>query len=395
MGENVRHRGRVRVLHIITRLIVGGAQENTIETCHRLDPERFQVDLLSGPQLGSEGELFSTVDRGRVGLTVLPWLVRELNPPKDLVALIALWKCIRKGRYRIVHTHSSKAGILGRIAARLAGVPVIVHTVHGWGFHDRMGWARKRLYVALERRCGRFTDRLITVSDRDAKTGTALGIAGADRYLTIRSAIDLNPYLGDGEYREAARKALGLEADAPVVGSVGRLSRQKAPDSFVKMAAEVLAHTPRATFLYVGDGPLRPEITEMLERLGIADRVRLAGLRRDVPELLRAMDVFVLLSRWEGLPRALSQAMAAGLPVVATDVGGARELVRDGVTGFLVPPGEYRTAAEMVGRLLGDVELRRRMGLEAKRSLPAEFAVETMVGRIEALYEELLRAKGV
>ncbi|MCX6357791.1 MAG: glycosyltransferase family 4 protein [Candidatus Aureabacteria bacterium] len=395
MSNESHHEDRVRVLHVITRLIVGGAQENTIDTCHRLDRSRYDVDLVAGPQLGSEGELVSTIDRSMVGFTVLRSLGRELNPLKDLIALIALRRLMRKGRYRIVHTHSSKAGILGRLAARLAGVPVIVHTVHGWGFHDGMGRARKRLYVTLERTCGRFTDRLITVSERDANTGVDLGIAPKEKFVTIHSAIDLRTAARAAGDRERIRKIFDLEPGLPVVGSVGRLSPQKAPMLFMEMAAAVLKRVPRVNFLYVGDGPLRGEVEGMIGQLGIADRVRLVGLRRDVPELVKSMDIFVLLSLWEGLPRTIPQAMAAGLPVVASDVGGAGELVRDGVSGFLVPAGDYAAAAERVIRLLGDVALRRRMGEEGRISLPADFSVETMVRRIEGLYEGLLREKGL
>ncbi|MCX6354076.1 MAG: glycosyltransferase family 4 protein [Candidatus Aureabacteria bacterium] len=393
--RNKQEKERIRVLHIITRLIVGGAQENTIATCHRIDRSRFEVDLLTGPQLGAEGELVSTVDRRRVGFTVLPWLVRELNPLKDLMALVGIWRVIRRRRYAIVHTHSSKAGILGRIAARFAGVPVIVHTVHGWGFHDRMGRARRRSYIFLERVCGRFTDRLITVSARDTETGISLGIGVPERYVTIRSAIDIERFARTGRDAREIRKGLGMEPDIPIVGSVGRLSPQKAPQFFVKMAAKVLKSMPRINFLYVGDGPLRSEMEKMLRGLGIEERVVLAGLRPDVPELLAAMDVFVLLSLWEGLPRTVPQAMAAGLPVVASDVGGAAEVIRQGVTGFLVPPGDYRQAAEFVLRLLGDAGLRQRMGEEAKKSIPPEFSVSHMVNRIEELYVDLLRAKGI
>lgn len=386
---------RPRVLHVITRLIVGGAQENTVDTCHRLDRARYEVDLLAGPQLGSEGELVSTIDRGAVGFAVVPSLVRELNPLKDPVALAALWRRIRRGRYHVVHTHSSKAGVLGRIAARLAGVPVIVHTVHGWGFHAGMRPARKGLYVALERLCGRFTDRLITVSEADAETGRSLGICAPERYVTIRSAIDVRRFAADARRGADARRELGLPPRAPVVGSIGRLSPQKAPELFVEMAARVARAVPGAQFLYVGDGPLRGRVEEMCARRGLADRVRFPGIRRDVGALLGAMDIFVLLSRWEGLPRAVIQAMAAGVPVVCSDVGGAREAVRDGVTGFLVPAGDADGAAAAACRLLGDSAARRRMGEEGRRLLPADFSVEVMVARIEALYGDLLRARGL
>ena len=381
--------GRIRVLHVITRLIVGGAQENTMLTAALLDPGRYVVDVASGPQTGSEGSLIPEVRARGIHLTILPSLVRQVHPLKDAAALVALTRMIRRGQYEVVHTHSSKAGILGRWAAHLAGVPVIVHTVHGWGHHDRQSPPARRFYVLLERATQLVTDRLIVVSPRNTQKGLADGIATAEKYVTIRSGIEVDRFRQVSQPREEVRAELGIPPDAAVVGTVTRLSPQKAPLDFVAAAAQVATERPDVHFVLVGDGPLRAEVEARVGALGLAGRVHLAGLRRDVPDLMHSFDVFVLSSLWEGLPRVLPQAMAAGLPIVATAVDGNAEAVTDGVTGFLTPPGDPGAMAAAVVRLLDAPNLAKKMG-QAGQARVEEFSARKMVGDIEVLYEALL-----
>ena len=244
-----------------------------------------------------------------------------------------------------MHTHSSKAGILGRLAARMARVPVVVHTVHGWGFHERQRPLVRHAYVSLERWCAGFTDALITVTPRDAERGLSLGIGREDLYTTIRSGIDVARFGSPERSREAVRTELGLAADAPVVVSVMRLSPQKAPLDLLEATALLVREVPAARIVIVGDGPLRQDVEARSRALGLDDRVTLTGLRQDVPELLAAADVLALCSLWEGLARVIPQAMAAGLPVVATAIDGSAEAVTDGETGILVPPDDPATLA--------------------------------------------------
>jgi len=380
---------RVRVLHVITRLIVGGAQENTMLTAALLDKQRYDVAVLSGPQTGPEGSLQEEVRARGVPLTILPELVREVSPLKDALALWKLYRFIKSGNYDIIHTHSSKAGILGRWAAYLAGVPVIVHTVHGWGHHDRQHPLVRWYFIQLERITAHITDTLIVVSPRNTEKGLRDGIGHPGLYVTIRSGIELDRFLEPGVSTEEARQSLGLPAEAPVVGTVTRLSPQKAPLDFVRLAAQVAEELPETRFVVVGDGPLRPQVEEAIAATGLSGRMLLTGLRRDVPRLLRAFDVFVLTSLWEGLPRVLPQAMAAGLPIVATAVDGNAEAVTDGVNGYLVPPGDVSGMAQQVMRLLRDPALARRMGAAGRERVP-EFGARKMVAEIAALYEELL-----
>lgn len=390
---------QIRVIHPITRMIIGGAQENTMLTAalldkvaHELGP--WDVDVYCGPQTGPEGSLIDATRELGVPLHIEPTMVREVNPVKDLLCLWRLTRYLRRERAQIVHTHSSKAGIIGRWAARLAGVPVIVHTVHGWGHHDRQHPLVRSFYIWLEKRTLPLTDRLIVVSQRDIEKGLRDGIGTAETYAVIRSGIELERFGHPQVPRAEMRARLGIPEDAPVIGTVTRLSAQKAPLDFVRAVGQVAREHPDAYFVMVGDGPLRADVEALAAELGIADRLVLTGLRRDVPELLGSFDIFVLSSLWEGLPRVLPQAMATALPVVATAIDGNAEIVRDRVNGLLTPPGDPPALADALLRLLADPALARQMG-EAGRAGVDEFGAVRMVEQIAQLYRHLLREKGL
>ncbi len=385
---------QISVLHPITRLIIGGAQENTMLTAdmHNHDAEfngRYHVTIVSGPQTGSEGSLIEEVRQRNVPLTIMPELVREINPIKDLTAVFKLRTLIKEGGYTIVHTHSSKAGLLGRWAAKMAGVPIIVHTVHGWSFHDRMPPAKLKLYVLLERFASRFSDAVVVVSPNDIEKGLEQGIGQPADYHVIRSGVELDRF-GHPQVSPAEMRAqLGIPADALVVGSVTRLSLQKAPFDLADAFAEIHNKRPFTYFIIVGDGSLRPDLEARLQKLGIVDQVILTGLRRDVPELMAVFDVFVLSSLWEGLPRVLPQAMATGLPIVCTRADGSAEAVVEGENGFLVERAQPKALAEKVLLLLDNAELRQKMG-ENGRSRAHTFGARKMVQDIDKLYQKLL-----
>ncbi len=385
---------KIRVVHIITRLIVGGAQENTMLTAALLDKRRFDTEVISGPQTGSEGSLIDEVRQRGVPLTILPDLVREISPLHDLKALSKLARLVRQGRYDIVHTHSSKAGVLGRWAGWMAGVPIIIHTVHGWGHTDCQHPFVRSIYIVLEKLTQRITDRLVVVSPRNTEKGLADGIATPDKYVTIRSGIEMDRFLRPSRSRAEMRAELGIPPDVPVMGTVARLSLQKAPLDFVAAAAIVADAIPQAHFIFVGDGPLRDQTEAAIEEAGLTTRFHLTGLRRDVPELLTTFDVFALSSLWEGLPRVLPQAMAARLPMVATAIDGNAEAVSDGVNGRLVPPADPPALARAVIALLRDPDAARWMG-QAGLARVHEFSAAKMVDDIARLYEALLSAKGL
>jgi glycosyltransferase involved in cell wall biosynthesis len=384
----------LRVLHVITRMILGGAQETALLSCALVDPERFRSEILTGPQTGPEGEMHGEARARGVPLHVEPALVRELDPAKDVVALVRLARFLRRGGYDVVHTHTAKAGILGRIAARMAGVPAVVHTVHGWVFTAEHPAAHSRVYLEIERHFAGWCDSLVVVSENDREEGLALGVGRRDQYVLIRSGIELEAFRDVTLTRAAARERLGLPDDAFVVGSVGRLSPPKCPEVAVAAFHRLAGTCPRARLVMVGDGWQRGEVEAEVGRRGLADRALFLGLRLDVPELLRAFDVFLLSSSHEGLPRTLPQAMAAGLPVVATRVGGVPNAVTDGVNGWLAEAGDADALGDRLAGLAGDPGLARRMG-EAGLARVEGFSATRMARELEALYPRLASRAGI
>lgn len=381
-------RHKVRVLYVITRLIVGGAQETVMLLAGGLDKKCFQASVISGPQTGVEGSLIEDVRRRGIPLTILPDLVRELDLIKDIKAFWKLYRFMKAGGYDIVHTNSSKAGILGRWAAWLAGIPVIVHTVHGWGYHDYQQPLVQRLFIWLERISAAITQRLIVVSTRNIEKGLADRIATKGKYLTIRSGIELEDFMHPARDRASMRALLDIPLTAPVVGTVTRLSAQKAPTDFAAAAIEIAQSAPDTHFVMVGDGPLRGEVEGMIAQADLQKRFHLTGLRRDVADLLTTFDIFVLSSLWEGLPRVLPQAMAAGLPIIASAVDGNVEAVRANENGILVPPGDRAALAQAMLQLLQDRRRATEMG-QAGRARVQEFSAQKMVEDHEQLYHEL------
>lgn len=378
---------RVRIHHVITRLIVGGAQEAAVLACGRVDRDRFDATLVTGPQIGTEGSLRPMADTLGVPTVVVPELVRELAPGKDLRAQRALRQLFRAQRPDIVHTHSSKAGLLGRWAAHREQVPVVVHTVHGWSFHDHMQRAVRAAYVRLERRAAHWCDHIVTVSDLDRDKGLAAGIGKPDQYTTIPELNNLAPYEARAGERSRARRDLGLPVQGAVVGTVGRFVEQKDPSTWLRAAARIARRRLDTRFVMIGDGPLRAETERAAADLGLADRLVTPGLRDDVPALLPALDVFLLTSRWEGSPLVIPQAMASGVAVVASGADGNRELVRHRETGLLVPVHDPESTAAAVLELLADDDLRARLAVAA-REQARDFGLDRTIPRLEALYRD-------
>jgi len=362
-------------------------------TAALLDKQRYCVEVLSGPQTGSEGSLIEEVRARGIPLTILPDLRREINPVHDLKALLKMRRIIRNKGYTIVHTHSSKAGVIGRLAARMAGTPIIVHTVHGWSFHEHMApWLRK-FYITLERFAASFTDIMVVVTNRDIDKGLQEGIGRREQYHLIRSSIPLEEFDPQRVSRENARKELGIPLDAPVLGNVGRFSAQKNPLDWVRVAALVAEELPDCFFLLVGDGPMRMEVEALIAENGLSEQTILTGLRLDVPEMLSAIDVFLLTSLWEGLPRVIPQAMAMQVPVVANHVDGSAEAILHGETGYLCTPGDLDDLAANCLLLLRDEHLSTEIGQKGRAYAIQEFDVRKMVNQVASMYEELVENK--
>jgi glycosyltransferase involved in cell wall biosynthesis len=374
------------VCHIITKLELGGAQQNTLFTVSHLDRAKFRPILVTGEPglLDAEARRLEGVEFHQI-----PSLVRGIRPLSDLRALLALARLLRRIKPAIVHTHSSKAGILGRLAARLAGVPVIIHSIHGFGFTRYQSAPVRRTLVALECLAAKVTSRFFAVSEANRRLGVELGLFPESRCAVIRSGVDVAAIRRLGVDTTAKKRELGLEPGRPVVGMVAPMKPQKAPLDFVRVAARVAARRPEAQFLFVGDGELREAMEAEIARLDLAKSFRLAGWRRDVPAVMRCLDVFVLTSLWEGLPRVYLEAMACGVPVVGTRVDGAAEIVRDGINGYLLAPGDIQGMADRVMALLANPTQAADMGRQGA-SLPSEFDIHDMVRRQEEEYGRLL-----
>jgi len=384
----------VSVCHVITLLELGGAQQNTLYTVAHLEPP-FRPSLVCGPG----GLLDAEAGRLPVPVRFVPSLVRPIRPHLDALTLVRLARLFRKERPDIVHTHSSKAGILGRLAAGLAGVPHVVHTIHGFGFHAAQPRLVRDAFIALERLAARVTTHFIAVSRAHIDAGVALGLFPRERVSLIRSGVVLADFERAAGIDRACtagpsfRDELGVPRDAPLVGMVACLKPQKSPLTFVEVAARVVRDRPDAIFVLAGDGEMRVDVERLGARLGLGDRLRLLGWRRDIPWVMAALDVLLHTSLWEGLPRVLPEAIACGVPIVATGVDGTAEILEDGVSGIVCSPGDADALAAGVKRLLSDREVGHRMARRAREVL-GEFDIDDMVRQQERLYLSLVRWGG-
>ena len=382
----------VKVLHVITRLIEGGAQDNTLLTVEHADRERYEVHLASGP----EG---AWLDRGREvadAFHLIPPLVKAVSPRYDMRALVQLLRLLRQERFTIVHTHTSKAGMLGRLAARLAGVPVVVHTPHGTILHDvYFGPRQQKMIARLKRLAARHTDAIITMSDCERDDYVKWGIAPAEKLHTIYSGQDYSRFDSAHRDRDSVRSALGLRDGQPMVFFPARYVPEKGHAFFFQAMDKVLREIPDAQAVLAGDGPLAHDVQTLVAQRALEDRIRLLGFRRDVLNLMVGADIVVSASLSEGLPRAVVEALLLARPVVATDAGGTREVVLQGKTGLLVPCADAQALAEGILLLLRHPEEAGRMARAGREHVRRMFDARLMVERIEQLYEECLKRKGL
>jgi glycosyltransferase involved in cell wall biosynthesis len=381
----------MRVTHVITRLVIGGAQENTVATVLGLQKKPgVEVNLIAGPTAGPEGSLESALQNDSGLLTVLPSLVRPIHPVKDMIAVARLTKIFRQIRPDIVHTHSGKAGILGRLAARRALVPVIIHTIHGPSFGPFQGPLANAIFRAAERGAGAITTHFVSVADAMTRQYVAAGIGRPETYTRIFSGFDLAPFL-KAQNDLQLRSTLGIAPKDFVIGKIARLFKLKGHDDLIAAAPEVLRRHPETKFLLVGDGALRHKLESRVREKGLERSFIFAGLvpPADIPRHIGVMDVVVHLSRREGLPRALPQALAARRPVVAYDCDGAAEVCISDETGFLIRPGDVELLAARLAQMAQSEALRQRLGGRGQEFVRRHFAVETMVDDIYGLYRKL------
>ncbi|MGO9588315.1 MAG: glycosyltransferase family 4 protein [Limisphaerales bacterium] len=387
----------MRVTHIITRLVVGGAQENTVASVLGLRQKPgVEVHLLSGPTTGPEGSLESEFT-GRPGvLTRVPALVRPIHPLKDWLALRQLEKILREQKPDIVHTHSGKAGILGRLAARRAGVPVIIHHIHGPSFGPFQGWTANRIFTAAERHAAGVTTHFVCSAQAMTRLYLAAGIGRPEMFTRIFSGFPVEPFVNAAN-DPALRSQLGLAPDAFVIGKIARLAPLKGHGDLFTAFQKLLPQIPQARLLLVGDGRLRTQLEARAGALGLVDKVIFTGLvpPGEVPRHVGIMDCLAHLSAREALSRALPQALAAGKPVVSYNFDGADEICLDGETGFLVQPGDTATVTQRLLQLANDAPLREQLGRRGRQFVRENFAVEKMVDAIYNLYLKLAAEAGV
>lgn len=371
----------IRVLHIITRLDVGGSTENTVISVTRMPQTEFTSSLISGRTVDPPPRLIEALQTTRVRWFEVPSLVRPVDLPNDLRALWHVLRLVRRLRPDIVHTHSSKAGFIGRFAAKMARVPHILYTPHGHVFHGYFSPFLTRCFIRMERLAARWTDRIITLTDAEADQHLTVGIGRRGQFVTIPSGIDLE--------RVTTVTPRRLIAQGMLVGTVARLVPVKGHLVLLDAIPKVLQRCPEAQFVFVGEGEMRPALEEQARRLGLDGRITFAGFREDVPAVLAGMDALVLPSLNEGMGRVLVMAMALGKPIVATNVGGVPELLGNGQAGILVPPGDSAAIAEAVSTLLCDPARARALG-EAGRRRASRYSAEAMVSALAKLYLEVM-----
>jgi len=376
----------MRICHVITRLILGGAQENTLLTCEGLHARGHEVTLVTGPPLGPEGELLARARSGGYRVIVVDSLRREICPWRDGKTLRALVRLLGDLRPDVMHSHSSKAGILARKAAARVGGIRIVHTIHGLPFHPYLPWWRSRLYVALERRAARRSDAIISVADAMTAQALAAGVGRADQFTTVYSGMEVAPFLERPAEADAFRASLHLPPGAVLITQVSRLAELKGHEYILDAAGQI--RDDRIHFCFVGDGDRRKRVETEIRRRHLESRFHLTGLlpAERIPAVMHATDILVHCSLREGLARALPQAMLAGRPAVSFDVDGAREVV-NAETGILLAPGDAAGLKAGIETLAGSPTLRDRLGAAGRKRCTEMFDHNRMVERIEGLYQ--------
>ncbi|HZR84626.1 MAG TPA: glycosyltransferase [Candidatus Binatia bacterium] len=381
---------RIRVLRVIARLNVGGPALHTVLLTRHLPAERYDSRLVAGSPGPAEGDYLALRGISLDRLVRLPELGRELHGARDLTALVGLVRLMRELRPHLVHTHTAKAGALGRLAAIAARVPIVVHTFHGHVFEGYFSRRRTRVFLAIERILARRTDRILTVSESVRRQLLALGIGRPEQVRVVPLGLELDRFGAAARYRGELRRELAIPDDAPLVGIVARLAPIKAHEVFIAAAARIAQRLPSCRFAIVGDGERRGELECLVAARGLRDRVAFLGWRADLERIHGALDVAVLTSRNEGSPVALIEAMAAGVAVVATSVGGVPDLIEDGANGLLVEAGDDAAVAAAVVQLLGDSARRQALASAGRASVLERHSADRLVEDVDALYGELL-----
>jgi len=392
----------LKIVHIITRLILGGAQENTLITCKLLAKRGHDVTLITGPAIGPEGELFNQTKQQNYEVIVVDKLRRAINPFNDTISYFQIKKLLNKLQPDIVHTHSAKAGILGRFAGySLKGkwadsLPAVVHAIHGLAFHPYQSQWLNRFYIAAEKSAAKRTDFFICVADAMTKQTTAAGIGRPEQFVTAYSAIDEDDFLEpiSQERKKDFRRKYEISEDSIVLVSIARLFMLKGHKYIIESAKQLSKRFEKCVWLFVGDGNLSEHFKQQVRQLGLTEKFKFTGLLppSQIPLAIQSSDILVHCSLREGLARTLPQAMLCGRPAISFDVDGAKEVVNEN-TGRLIEPKNIEQLTKACAELIEDEDLRKKLGENGRNSVKEKFAPETMVDTIEAVYRKLLNQK--
>ena len=383
--------GKIIVLHVITRLIGGGADENTLYTIEGFSKNNLYACFLAAG-IQSDMAIVNRLD-GKIPCFIIRSLRRNISPIQDCWALISLIRLCRRIQCDILHTHTAKAGILGRIAGRIAGVPVIIHGLHGSTFHPFIPQPARFIYRQLEKLTACFTNKIISVSSVLSEKYISSGVGTPDKYTTVYSGMQLDKYLNVTMPEFKLLETLGILPDEKVIGTISRLEPRKGISYFLEMANEVKKIIPACKFVIIGEGYQHKELEVLRDKMGLTKDVLFTGYRKDIPELLSIFDVFVLTSLWEGLPRVLVQAAAVGKPLVAFNVDGVPEIVKDNYNGFLIQPKNTQQLSAKVIYLMENPEIAKAMGRKGRDIVEDKWTIETMVSQTENVYQSLLALK--
>ena len=386
-----------KILHIITRLDMGGSAQNTLQTCLKLT-NKYETILVHGLSYESkmtdwekriiEDGIKEAREQG-VKVMALPSMVRSIRPLKDFRTLLSLVWLIFKEKPDIVHTHSSKAGILGRLAAQIAGAPYIVHTPHGHVFYGHFGVFASKIFLWIEKIFSKFTDRIVALTNGERNDYIKFSVCPPDKLLKIHSGVDLKPFMQANGNRVEKKRLLGLDQSGTVIGFVGWLLPIKGPEYLFKAMGHIWSDYPNVSLVMVGKGELDVDLRAQALRMNANGRIKFLGWREDIHEIMPVFDLLVLPSLNEGMGRVLVEAMAAGKPVVASEVGGIPDLVRHGETGYLVRPADEKALANGIRKILIDPERAKQMGQQGKEFC-WQFSLEAMIEKLDDLYSDLI-----
>ncbi len=371
---------KIKVCTIITKLELGGAQKIALSLCKNIDKDNFETFMICGC-----GGMLDEQARKESNVFFVKDLVRQINPVKDLKALISIYKILKKEKPDIVHTHSSKAGIIGRVAAKLAKIHFVIHAIHGFAFNDYQNILKKYLYIILEKICAKISNALVVECEQTKIKGLKHNIGTEKKYVTIKLGVELDEFKNYSEGKQL-RKELSIQDDEILVSTIGPFKPQKNLSDFIKTAHIVNQQNKKIKFVITGDGVLRTELEKLIKDLKLEKTVFLIGWRTDIPNILYSSDIFSMTSLWEGMPVVSINAMYCGIPMAVNAVDGQIDIVKDGVTGFLIKPGDIQQMANKILLLASDNDLRFSFAEESKKAIDETYTTEHMIKQHEQLY---------